>query len=110
MGRTGTFLAHEQFGIEPDIATLAKGLGAGFPSAHLPRRNSAPFHLGSHGSTYGGNALGLKLAGFVMETILADGFMEHVSAMSQRLTAGQKISNAVPTKLKITRHGPDDRR
>lgn len=90
MGRTGTFLAHEQFGIEPDIATLAKGLGAGFPVGALvaKKKFGAHFTPGSHGSTYGGNALATKLAGFVMETILADGFMEHVSTMGQRLTAG----------------------
>ena len=58
LGRTGTLFAYEQYGIEPDIMTLAKGLASGIPiGAILARDNVAVFVPGEHGSTYGGNPL-----------------------------------------------------
>ncbi|MGY0694581.1 acetylornithine transaminase [Virgibacillus sp. FSP13] len=59
MGRTGTLFAYEQYGFEPDIVTLAKGLGSGFPiGAMLAKEGVAnAFQPGSHGSTFGGNPL-----------------------------------------------------
>ena len=54
MGRTGTLFAYQQFEIEPDIITLAKGLGSGFPiGAVLAKRSCQAFTPGSHGSTFG---------------------------------------------------------
>lgn len=59
IGRTGTLFAYEQYGIEPDVITLAKGLGSGFPiGAVLAKEEVArAFVPGSHGSTFGGNPL-----------------------------------------------------
>jgi acetylornithine/N-succinyldiaminopimelate aminotransferase len=58
IGRTGTLFAYEQYGVEPDIMTLAKGLGSGVPiGALLARENVALFSPGEHGSTFGGNPL-----------------------------------------------------
>ena len=59
VGRTGKFYAYEHYGLEPDIITLAKGLGGGIPiGALLARREVArAFDLGSHGSTFGGNPM-----------------------------------------------------
>ncbi|WP_106498534.1 acetylornithine transaminase [Lentibacillus sp. Marseille-P4043] len=59
MGRTGTLFAYEQYDFEPDIVTLAKGLGSGFPiGAMLAKEEVAnAFQPGSHGSTFGGNPL-----------------------------------------------------
>lgn len=59
MGRTGTLFAYQQYGFEPDIVTLAKGLGSGFPiGAVLAKEHVAKaFPAGSHGSTFGGNPL-----------------------------------------------------
>lgn len=59
MGRTGTWFAYEQYGIEPDVMTLAKALGSGVPiGAVLAKKEVAKaFTPGSHGSTFGGNPL-----------------------------------------------------
>ncbi len=57
-GRTGTLFAYEQYGIEPDIMTLAKGLASGIPlGAFLAKDKASVFALGEHGSTFGGNPL-----------------------------------------------------
>ena len=58
IGRTGTLFAYEQYVIEPDIMTLAKGLGSGVPiGALLAKENVSLFSPGEHGSTFGGNPL-----------------------------------------------------
>jgi len=90
IGRTGKFMAYEQYGIEPDIAAFAKGLGAGFPVGALAAKKHIGDHFtpGSHGSTYGGNPLATHMAEFVMAKILSDGFLDHVNTMSKRLRAG----------------------
>ncbi|KWT90510.1 acetylornithine transaminase [Candidatus Magnetominusculus xianensis] len=76
-GRTGTLFAYEQYGIEPDILTLAKGLGGGVPiGATLAREEVAKaFTAGSHGSTFGGNPLACAAALETLETLLEDGIM-----------------------------------
>ncbi|MEX2104532.1 MAG: aspartate aminotransferase family protein [Bacilli bacterium] len=73
MGRTGTLFAYEQYGFEPDVISLAKGLGSGFPiGAMLAKVHVAKaFDSGSHGSTFGGNPLaataGLATLQFFLE-------------------------------------------
>jgi acetylornithine/N-succinyldiaminopimelate aminotransferase len=58
VGRTGTLFAYEQYDVEPDIMTLAKGLGSGVPiGAFLAKENVSLFSPGEHGSTFGGNPL-----------------------------------------------------
>ncbi|HJV17635.1 MAG TPA: aspartate aminotransferase family protein [Bacillales bacterium] len=59
MGRTGTLFAYEQYGIEPDVISVAKGLGSGFPIGVIIAKEKAAkaFEPGSHGSTFGGNPL-----------------------------------------------------
>jgi len=57
-GRTGTLFAYEQYGVEPDIMALAKGIGSGVPiGAFLAKEECSLFAPGEHGSTYGGNPL-----------------------------------------------------
>jgi len=57
-GRTGTLFAYEQYGVEPDIMALAKGIGSGVPiGAFLAKEEYSLFSPGEHGSTYGGNPL-----------------------------------------------------
>jgi acetylornithine aminotransferase/acetylornithine/N-succinyldiaminopimelate aminotransferase len=58
IGRTGTLFAYEQYGIEPDIITLAKGMGSGVPiGAFMAKDSASVFKPGEHGSTFGGNPL-----------------------------------------------------
>jgi len=58
IGRTGTLFAYEQYGVEPDIMTLAKGLACGVPiGAILAKDSASVFVPGDHGSTFGGNPL-----------------------------------------------------
>ncbi|WP_077623609.1 acetylornithine transaminase [Sediminibacillus massiliensis] len=59
MGRTGTLFAYQQYGIEPDVISLAKGLGSGIPIGAIIAKEEAAkaFTPGSHGSTFGGNPL-----------------------------------------------------
>ncbi|HXX52952.1 MAG TPA: acetylornithine transaminase [Thermodesulfovibrionales bacterium] len=77
MGRTGKLFAYEHFGIKPDIMSLAKGLGGGFPIGAMLATNAvaAAFRPGTHAATFGGNPLGCAAAIATLETLLEDGFM-----------------------------------
>ncbi len=77
IGRIGTLFGYEQFNVEPDIITLAKGLGGGIPiGAFLAKEKAAVFALGEHGSTFGGNplacAVGYATLQFVIENDIPD--------------------------------------
>lgn len=74
MGRTGTLFAYEQFGVIPDIVTLAKGLAGGVPIGAfiVSDEVAAAFHAGDHGSTFGGNPLACAAANAVLATIERD--------------------------------------
>jgi len=85
MGRTGTLFAYEQYGIEPDVITLAKGLGSGFPiGALLAKEHVAnSFQPGTHGSTFGGNPLAMSAAVATVETIVNEQIVEAVNEKSK---------------------------
>ncbi len=70
-GRTGEWFAFQHEGITPDAITVAKGIGGGFPIGALITFGSASelFYPGTHGSTFGGNALGTAVAGAVLGEI-----------------------------------------
>jgi len=71
IGRLGTLFGYEQFGIEPDIITLAKGLGGGIPiGAFLATENASVFSQGEHGSTFGGNPLACSAAYATLKFII----------------------------------------
>lgn len=90
MGRTGKFLAHQWTDVEPDVASLAKGIGGGFPMAALLAKERVAKALvpGSHGTTFGGGPLACAAGNAVLDVILADGFLEHVQEISAYLQAG----------------------
>ncbi len=71
VGRTGLFFGFQHYGITPDMVTLAKGLGSGIPIGALIAKEeiASAFTVGSHGSTFGGNALACKVASFVVDTV-----------------------------------------
>ena len=78
-GRTGTLFAYERFGIEPDIMTLAKGLGSGLPIGAMLAREpvASSFGPGTHGSTFGGNALCCAGANAVLDALFDDGVLDN---------------------------------
>jgi acetylornithine/N-succinyldiaminopimelate aminotransferase len=80
MGRTGTLFAYEHYNVEPDIVTLAKAVGNGFPIGVMMAtdRVASAFQPGNHASTFGGNPLAMAAALATMETILKDGILENV--------------------------------
>jgi len=88
-GRTGKLFAHELYGITPDIMAVAKGIGGGFPlGACLATAEAAKgMVFGTHGSTYGGNPLAMAAGEAVLDVILGDGFLDHVTRMGERLRA-----------------------
>jgi acetylornithine/succinyldiaminopimelate/putrescine aminotransferase len=93
MGRTGKLFAYEHYGIEPDIMTLAKGLGNGVAiGAMLAKDNVAEaFTPGSHATTFGGNPLACSAAKAALETIIEDGILfENCIRMGDYLTKGLK--------------------
>ena len=79
-GRTGKLFAYQNYGIEPDIMTLGKGIGGGVPLAALLCRDEvACFVPGDQGGTYNGNALMTAVGISVIEQLLAPGFLQSVT-------------------------------
>jgi predicted acetylornithine/succinylornithine family transaminase len=80
MGRTGTLFAYEHYNVEPDIVTLAKAVGNGFPIGVMMAidRVASAFQPGNHASTFGGNPLAMAAALATLETIVNDGILENV--------------------------------
>jgi acetylornithine/N-succinyldiaminopimelate aminotransferase len=86
IGRTGKLFAHEWAGVTPDIMSLAKGLGGGFPiGACLATEKAAALTPGSHGSTFGGNPLATAAGNAVLDIILEDGFLDNVNQSTEKL-------------------------
>ena len=91
IGRTGTLFAYEQYGAEPDIMTLAKGLGNGFPiGAILAKERASVFTPGEHGSTFGGNpvacAAGYATLKFAIENKIAENARKVGHYFTEKLT------------------------
>ncbi len=97
IGRTGHWFAHQAEGVEPDVMTLAKGLGGGLPIGAcvvFTDRTVAgvdPAALlppGSHGTTFGGNPVACAAALAVLRTIAAEGLLDHVKRIGERIRSG----------------------
>ena len=84
MGRTGKLFAHQWADVTPDVMSVAKGLGGGFPvGACLATEKAAlGMTVGSHGSTYGGNPLAMAVANAVLDVMITDGFLDNVNRMA----------------------------
>ena len=95
MGRTGELFAYRRAGVTPDVMSLAKALGGGFPiGACLATAEAASgMAPGSHGSTFGGNPLAIAAANAVLDVMLKPGFFDHVQKMS--LLLKQKLASVV---------------
>ena len=83
VGRTGRLFAYEHAGVHPDIMTIAKGIGGGFPmGACLATADAAKgFTTGVHGTTFGGNPLAMAIGNAVLDVVLAPGFIERVAQL-----------------------------
>ena len=85
-GRTGTLFAYQNYGIEPDIMTLGKGIGGGVPLAALLATDAvACFVPGDQGGTYNGNPLMTAVGISVIQQLLAPGFLDSVKANGELL-------------------------
>lgn len=96
VARTGTLFAHEQYGIVPDIMAIAKGIGGGFPlGACLASEKAARgMTVGTHGSTYGGNPLGMAAGMAVLDVVATPEFLAHVRETGDRLR--QALEQMIP--------------
>jgi 4-aminobutyrate aminotransferase len=90
IGRTGKFFAVEHFDIKPDIMVMAKGLASGLPLSGIaaPRELMDKWIPGSHGGTYGGNAVACAAAVATVRVIRDDGLVENAAVMGDRLMTG----------------------
>jgi len=87
MGRTGRLFAFQHAGIQPDVVTLAKGLGNGMPIGACLARGAAAevFSPGSHGSTFGGNPLACRVGRAVLETLIDENLTENAAVQGAYL-------------------------
>jgi acetylornithine/N-succinyldiaminopimelate aminotransferase len=87
MGRTGKLFGYEWSNIKPDIMSLGKGLGGGFPIGAVLATEKAAVGMtpGTHGSTYGGNPLACSAGNAVVDTMLEPGFLQRVNKTADRL-------------------------
>lgn len=86
LGRTGKFFSFEHFDIEPDIVTIAKGLGGGIPIGAIlfNKKTAQLLEKGEHGTTFGGNALACATGNVVLDE-LENGLMYHINEISSYL-------------------------
>ena len=93
VGRTGNFLAFENSRIKPDIVPIAKGLGGGFPigAVLMTKKVANAMTPGSHGSTFGGNPLAMKIGSTVMDIVTKKSFLNNVKKNSKYFY--QKLNN-----------------
>jgi len=89
-GRTGRFWAFEHFGVVPDIMVMAKGLGSGMPISGIATRRELmeKWIPGSHGGTYGGNALACATAAATVQVLRDEGLVENAARMGEVLMVG----------------------
>jgi acetylornithine/N-succinyldiaminopimelate aminotransferase len=87
IGRTGKLFAYEHYDIEPDVITLAKALGNGFPVGALVGKDAVmeAFEPGTHASTFGGNPLAAATVTATLNTLLGEGIIKNCKAMGKYL-------------------------
>jgi acetylornithine/N-succinyldiaminopimelate aminotransferase len=90
VGRTGEWFAHLRHGVVPDVVTLAKGLGGGYPIGAVVGLGRAADLLqpGNHGTTFGGNPVACAAALAVIGTLEDEGLLEHVTVVGQKIRDG----------------------
>ena len=84
VGRSGRFFAHEKTAVTPDIMSVAKGIGGGFPLGACLATDAAArgMTVGTHGTTFGGNPLAMACGNAVLDVVLGPGFLQEVERKS----------------------------
>ena len=104
IGRTGKLFAYEWYGVEPDIITLAKGLGGGITiGAVLSKNEVSAFTPGDHGTTFGGNPLSARAGLVVMEELLNNGLLKHGAEMGDYLMTSLRSIAEQTDKIETVR-------
>lgn len=106
MGRTGTFFGCQQFGVKPDIVTLAKGLAGGVPIGAFMATDkvASAFHAGDHGSTFGGNPLACAAACVVLDALIDGNLMENAKEIGAYLQSKfEEYKSKYPNLIKEVR-------
>lgn len=106
MGRTGTFFGCQQFGVKPDIVTLAKGLAGGVPIGAFMATDKVAnaFHAGDHGSTFGGNPLACAAACVVLDALIDGNLMENAKEIGAYLQSKfEEYKSKYPNLIKEVR-------
>ena len=98
IGRLGTLFGYQQYGVEPDVMTLAKGLGGGVPiGAFMSKDSCMSLEPGDHGSTFGGNPLTCAAAYASAKFLIENDVLANATAMGKRL-----MSNLEGTKSRFS--------
>ncbi|TMW72553.1 aspartate aminotransferase family protein [Alteribacter natronophilus] len=102
VGRTGSLFAYEQYGITPDVMTLAKGLGSGFPIGAVVAgsKAAASFGPGTHGTTFGGNPLACTAGIATIEEMIEKGIPEKAMACGNRVK--EKLNRLAEELTEVT--------
>lgn len=105
MGRTGAWFGYQHAGIVPDVITLAKALGNGFPIGACLARGAVAdlFAPGQHGSTFGGNPLACRVACTVLDIMARDGLPMRAAVLGERLLAGLRKALAAHPGVRAVR-------
>jgi acetylornithine/N-succinyldiaminopimelate aminotransferase len=106
MGRTGKMFAHQWSNVEPDIMTIAKALGNGFPlgACLTSKKVGKVMDFGSHGSTFGGNPLACTVGNSVLDIMLEKDFFDNVNLISKELSEGlEEIKKLFPKVIESIR-------
>lgn len=106
IGRTGTWFAFQQYGIKPDVISLAKALGNGFPIGAVVATEAAAeaFAPGTHGTTFGGNPLAMTAAIATLETMEEENVLNRVGILHRHLVSGlEKLRAEYPGKVLAVR-------
>lgn len=90
VGRTGRFFAYQHFNLFPDVVTVAKGLGNGFPIGACLAKNKAAHVIqpGNHGTTFGGNPLACSTASTVLRTLVEEKLFGRAEELGRRMLQG----------------------
>ena len=106
VGRTGKLFAYEWSGVSPDIMTIAKAIGNGFPlgACLTSKEVGGKMDFGSHGSTFGGNPLACTVGNAVLDIMLKDKFFSEINVVAKKLYEGlQNVITDFPSVIENVR-------